>query len=46
MAALAIKALLAQLNVDHQNSLFILVNTWLNADKVCVPRLKVPEIIE
>lgn len=38
MAALAIKALLAQLNADHQNSLFKLVNTWLNADKVvCVP---------
>lgn len=46
MAALAIKALLAQLDADHQNSLFTLVNTWLNADKVCIPRLKVPEIIE
>lgn len=34
MAALAIKALLAQLNTDHQNSLFKLVNTWLNAEKV------------
>ncbi|XP_011611808.2 small subunit processome component 20 homolog [Takifugu rubripes] len=39
MAALAIKALLAQLNVDHQNSLFTLVNTWLNADKVSLQRL-------
>lgn len=34
MAALAIKVLLGHLNVDHQNSLFTLVNTWLNADKV------------
>lgn len=34
MAALAIKALLAQLNTEHQNSLFKLVNTWLNAEKV------------
>lgn len=46
MAALAIKALLAQVNVDHQNSLFTLVNTWLNADKVRIPRLKDPEMIE
>lgn len=34
MAALAIKELLARLNADHQNSLFKLVNTWLNAEKV------------
>lgn len=34
MAALAIKALLAQLNADHQNSLFKLVATWLHAEKV------------
>lgn len=34
MAALAIKALLAQLNADQQNSLFGLVHTWLNAEKV------------
>lgn len=46
MAALAIKALVAQLNVDHQNSLFTLVNTWLNADKVRISRLKDPEMIE
>uniref|UniRef100_A0A3Q3VPZ3 Uncharacterized protein n=1 Tax=Mola mola TaxID=94237 RepID=A0A3Q3VPZ3_MOLML len=34
MAAIAIKALLAKLNLDHQNALFALVNTWLNAEKV------------
>lgn len=34
MAAMAIKALLAQLDTDHQNTLFALVNTWLNAEKV------------
>lgn len=34
MAALAIKELLARLSVDHQNTLFKLVNTWLNAEKV------------
>lgn len=40
MAALAIKGLLAQLSVDQQNSLFTLVNTWMNADKVWIPRPK------
>lgn len=34
MAAIAIKALLAQLDLNHQNTLFSLVNTWLNAEKV------------
>lgn len=36
MAAMAIKALLAQLELDHQNTLFALVNTWLSAEKVNV----------
>lgn len=45
MAALAIKALLAQLNADHQNSLFKLVNTWLNAEKVgAIPCMNDPGI--
>uniref|UniRef100_H3CN87 UTP20 small subunit processome component n=1 Tax=Tetraodon nigroviridis TaxID=99883 RepID=H3CN87_TETNG len=39
MAALAIKALLAQLNADHQNSLFKLVATWLHAEKASLQRL-------
>ncbi|XP_037315787.2 small subunit processome component 20 homolog isoform X2 [Pungitius pungitius] len=39
MAAMAIKALLAQLNLDHQNTLFSLVNTWLNAPKANLRRL-------
>ncbi len=34
MAAMAIKALLTQLDSNHQNTLFSLVNTWLNAEKV------------
>lgn len=34
MAAMAIKALLAQLDLNHQNTLYSLVNTWLNAEKV------------
>lgn len=34
MAAMAIKALLAQLDLNHQNTLYALVNTWLNAEKV------------
>lgn len=40
MAAMAIKALLAKLNLDHQNALYALVNTWLNAEKVCVYSLQ------
>uniref|UniRef100_A0A6Q2ZBS3 UTP20 small subunit processome component n=1 Tax=Esox lucius TaxID=8010 RepID=A0A6Q2ZBS3_ESOLU len=39
MAALAIKALLRQLDQDHQNTLFTLVNTWLSEDKVSLRRL-------
>lgn len=34
MAAMAIKGLLAQLDLSHQDSLFVLVNAWLNAEKV------------
>lgn len=34
MAAMAIKALLIQLDLNHQNTLFSLVNTWLKAEKV------------
>ncbi|KAJ8006735.1 hypothetical protein DPEC_G00110300 [Dallia pectoralis] len=39
MAALAIKALLRQLDQDHLNTLFTLVNTWLSEDKVSLRRL-------
>uniref|UniRef100_A0A3Q3Q499 Uncharacterized protein n=1 Tax=Monopterus albus TaxID=43700 RepID=A0A3Q3Q499_MONAL len=39
MAALAIKDLLTQLDLNHQNALFSLVNTWLNAEKPCLRRL-------
>lgn len=34
MAAMAIKALLAKLDLNHQNTLFSFVSTWLNAEKV------------
>lgn len=34
MAAMAIKTLLTQLDLNNQNTLFSLVNTWLNAEKV------------
>lgn len=34
MAAMVIKALLAQLDANHQNTLYSFVNTWLNAEKV------------
>lgn len=34
MAAMAIKALLAKLDLNHHNALFSLVTTWLNAPKV------------
>ncbi|XP_071357681.1 small subunit processome component 20 homolog isoform X2 [Trachinotus anak] len=39
MAAMAIKALLTQLDVNHQNTLFSFVNTWLNAEKASLRRL-------
>ncbi|XP_040003243.1 small subunit processome component 20 homolog isoform X2 [Xiphias gladius] len=39
MAAMAIKALLTQLDLNHQNTLFSLVNTWLNAEKASLRRL-------
>ncbi|XP_035476215.2 small subunit processome component 20 homolog [Scophthalmus maximus] len=39
MAAMAIKALLTQLDSNHQNTLFSLVNTWLNAEKASLRRL-------
>ncbi|XP_045928602.1 small subunit processome component 20 homolog, partial [Micropterus dolomieu] len=39
MAAMAIKALLAQLDLNHQNTLYSLVNTWLNAEKTSLRRL-------
>ncbi|XP_030576149.1 small subunit processome component 20 homolog isoform X2 [Archocentrus centrarchus] len=39
MAAMAIKTLLTQLDSNHQNTLFSVVNTWLNAEKVSLRRL-------
>ncbi|XP_077399499.1 small subunit processome component 20 homolog [Vanacampus margaritifer] len=39
MAAMAIKALLAKLSVNEQNSLFSLVSGWLNEEKVSLRRL-------
>ncbi|TMS03012.1 Small subunit processome component 20-like protein [Larimichthys crocea] len=39
MAAMAIKALLIQLDLNHQNTLFSLVNTWLKAEKASLRRL-------
>ncbi|XP_040885804.1 small subunit processome component 20 homolog [Toxotes jaculatrix] len=39
MAAMAIKALLAQMDLNHHNTLFSLVNTWLNAEKASLQRL-------
>ncbi|XP_028278623.1 small subunit processome component 20 homolog [Parambassis ranga] len=39
MAAIAIKALLSQLDSNHQNSLFCLVTTWLNSKKASLRRL-------
>uniref|UniRef100_A0A671YNT6 UTP20 small subunit processome component n=1 Tax=Sparus aurata TaxID=8175 RepID=A0A671YNT6_SPAAU len=39
MAAMAIKGLLAQLDLNRQNTLFSLVNTWLNAEKASLRRL-------
>uniref|UniRef100_A0A3Q1ECN8 UTP20 small subunit processome component n=1 Tax=Acanthochromis polyacanthus TaxID=80966 RepID=A0A3Q1ECN8_9TELE len=39
MAAMAIKALLAQLDSSHQNVLFSVVSTWLKAEKASMRRL-------
>uniref|UniRef100_A0A3P8T3I9 UTP20 small subunit processome component n=1 Tax=Amphiprion percula TaxID=161767 RepID=A0A3P8T3I9_AMPPE len=39
MAAMAIKALLAQLDSSHQNILFSVVSTWLKAEKATLRRL-------
>ncbi|KAK2883206.1 small subunit processome component 20 homolog [Channa argus] len=39
MAAMAIKTLLTHLDVNRQNTLFSLVNTWLNAEKASLRRL-------
>ncbi|XP_044199894.1 small subunit processome component 20 homolog [Thunnus albacares] len=39
MAAMAIKTLLTQLDLNHQNTLFSLVNTWLNSEKASLRRL-------
>uniref|UniRef100_A0A8C9YZT6 UTP20 small subunit processome component n=1 Tax=Sander lucioperca TaxID=283035 RepID=A0A8C9YZT6_SANLU len=39
MAAMAIKTLLTQLDLNNQNTLFSLVNTWLNAEKASLRRL-------
>ncbi|KAL7370997.1 hypothetical protein ABVT39_016013 [Epinephelus coioides] len=39
MAAMTIKALLTKLDVNHKNSLFSLVNTWLTAEKTSLRRL-------
>lgn len=39
MAALAIKSLLSQLDLQRQNSMFNLVNTWLTGEKAALRRL-------
>ncbi|XP_034382098.1 small subunit processome component 20 homolog isoform X2 [Cyclopterus lumpus] len=39
MATMAIKALLDKLDLNHQNKLFSLVNTWLIAEKASLRRL-------
>uniref|UniRef100_A0A3B5AP45 UTP20 small subunit processome component n=1 Tax=Stegastes partitus TaxID=144197 RepID=A0A3B5AP45_9TELE len=39
MAAMAIKALLGQLDSSHQNTLFSVVNTWLTTEKAALRRL-------
>ncbi|XP_028307568.1 small subunit processome component 20 homolog [Gouania willdenowi] len=39
MAAMTIKTLLSHLDVNHQNSLFALVNTWLHSEKTSLRRL-------
>ncbi|KAM9327768.1 small subunit processome component 20 homolog [Pholidichthys leucotaenia] len=39
MAAMTIKTLLTRLDSNHQNTLFAIVNTWLNAEKASLRRL-------
>ncbi|XP_036373482.1 small subunit processome component 20 homolog [Megalops cyprinoides] len=39
MAALAIKSLLSRLDLDHQNTMYTMVNTWLSSDKMPHRRL-------
>ncbi|CAN9508305.1 unnamed protein product [Ophioblennius macclurei] len=39
MAAMAIKSLLSRLDVNRQDTLFALVNTWMNAKKATLRRL-------
>ncbi|XP_059182433.1 small subunit processome component 20 homolog [Centropristis striata] len=39
MASMAIKALLGQLDLNNQNILYALVNTWMNAEKASLRRL-------
>ncbi|XP_041833171.1 small subunit processome component 20 homolog [Melanotaenia boesemani] len=39
MAAMSIKTLLTQLDLNQQNTFFTFVNTWLNANKVSLRRL-------
>ncbi|XP_047246285.1 small subunit processome component 20 homolog isoform X2 [Girardinichthys multiradiatus] len=39
MAAMAIKTLLGQLDMTHQNGLYSFVNTWLSAEKSTLRRL-------
>ncbi|XP_043092950.1 small subunit processome component 20 homolog [Puntigrus tetrazona] len=39
MASLAIKSLLSKLDLQHQNSMFDLVNTWLTGEKAALRRL-------
>lgn len=39
MAALAVKSLLNKLDVQHQNSMFSLVNNWLTGEKMALRRL-------
>ncbi|KAA0720706.1 Small subunit processome component 20 -like protein [Triplophysa tibetana] len=39
MAALAVKSLLRKLDLQHQNSMFTLVNNWLTGEKTALRRL-------
>ncbi|XP_036433359.1 small subunit processome component 20 homolog [Colossoma macropomum] len=39
MASLAIKSLLGQLDVNNQNAMFTLVNSWLTGEKMALRRL-------
>ncbi|KAL2102527.1 hypothetical protein ACEWY4_001695 [Coilia grayii] len=41
MAALATKSLLSQLDADHQNNMYALVNSWMTGDKMSLRRLGV-----